>query len=99
MIDLLLILLRPALLALEGGSKNPLHWLALVIAAPLDVVIAHTTWAATFGKPLRGEWTISNTLERLCKDTDHADYELLVEIAKKINRVSPTKAHIRSVVP
>lgn len=97
MIDMLFLLLRPALLAIDWKSSNPVHVLAAILAAPLDVLIAHTTWAAAFGWPKRGEWTISHTLERLCKDTTHPDYELFVQIAKKINRISPN--HIRAVLP
>lgn len=99
MIDLLLILLRPALL---WESDKIGHWYlapVAVLAWVADIIIAHTTWAAIYGWPKRGEWTISHTLERLCKDTEHDDYELLVQIALKINRVSPTKAHIHAVLP
>lgn len=96
MIDLLLLLLRPALLAVEGGSRNPLHWLAAVVAGVVDVVIAHTTWAAVTGWPRRGEWTVSHTLERLCV-TPGERQQLFIEIARDINRVSPTGRHIKAV--
>lgn len=97
MIELLMLLLRPALLAVEGGSRNPLHWLAALVAALLDVAIAHTTWAALYGWPRRGEWTISQTLERLCV-TPGERQQLFVEIAQEINRASPTGRHIMSVI-
>jgi hypothetical protein len=93
---LFLILLRPALQAAEGGSRNPLHWLALVVAFLLDVILAHTTWALVAGWPRKGEWTISHTLERLCKTTG-PDRDLYIQIAMRINRESPTGAHIKAV--
>jgi hypothetical protein len=112
-IFLFLILLGPALRAVETdysawtwrdwlwwvATFGWLDWLALLIAAPLDVFIAHTTWALVFGWPKPYELTISHTLERLCKEKEHPDYELFVQIAKKINRVSPTHDHIRAVLP
>ena len=62
MIDLLIVLLKPALAAVEGKSRNPLHWAAALVAFVFDVIIAHTTWIAIAGKPQKGEWTISQTL-------------------------------------
>lgn len=94
MIDLLILLLKPALAAVEGKSRNPFHWLAALIAWPLDILIAHTTWVALAGWPQRGEWTISQTLERLVQDTSRPDHALFVELAKRINRESPTGKHI-----
>ena len=95
MIDLFIILLKPALRAADQGSKNPLDWLALLIAFPLDVLIAHTTWALAFGWPRKGEWTISHTLERLCVDWDNPDMHFHRRIAIKINTLSPN--HIKAV--
>lgn len=97
MIDLLIILLVPALKAVEGGSKNPLHWLAAIIAWLVDMLIAHTTWALVAGFPRKGEWTVSHTLERLCCDFDNPDVLLYIEVARKINRVSPTGRHIKAI--
>lgn len=94
---LFLILLRPALQAAEGGSRNPLHWLALIVAFLLDVIIAHTTWALVAGWPRKGEWTISHTLERLCK-TQGKRQQLFIELSKEINRHSPTGKHIKAVL-
>lgn len=62
------------------------------------MVLAHTTWALVAGWPRKGEWTISHTLERLCQDHQHDDHALFVQIAKKINRVSPTRDHIKAVL-
>ncbi len=98
MIDLLLCLLRPALKAVEGKSKNPLHWLAALVALPIDVLIAHTSFRELGVAPQKGEWTVSNMLERLCKETNHPEYLFFVETAKMINRRSPTKAHIKAVL-
>ena len=98
MIDLLLVLLRPALLALEGGSRNPLHWLAALIAFPIDVLIAHTTFRALGVRPQGHEWTVSHMLERLCMDFQHPEHLFFVALARMINRRSPTRAHIKAVL-
>ena len=96
MIDLLILLLRPALLCTEGGKR----WLAPValVAWVIDVILCHTTWALVAGWPRRNELTISDTLERLCMSFDDPDHKLWVAIAKKINRVSPTNSHIKAVL-
>jgi hypothetical protein len=97
-IDLLIVLLVPALKAVDGKSRNPLHWLAALIAWPIDVFIAHTTWRGIAGPPQKGEWTISDTLERLCLDYQDPNRMFFVALAKYINRVSPTKNHIKAVL-
>lgn len=94
MIDLLILLLTPALRAAEGGSRHPLDVLAVLIAYPLDIVIAHTSWALVAGWPQPGEWTVSQCLERLVLDTQHQDHALFVALARRINRASPTGQHI-----
>lgn len=96
MIDLLLILLKPALRAAEGGSRNPLDWLCLLIAFPLDILLAHTTWALIAGWPRRSEITISHTLERLTQE-QHPNRLFYLELARWINRVSPSGKHIKSI--
>ena len=98
MIDLLILLLIPALKAVEGGSRNPAHWLCAVVAWPVDVIIAHTTWALVAGWPKAGEVTISHTLERLAHSTNSSDpdYQLYRQIALKINRATKSK-HIKVV--
>lgn len=96
MIDLLIILLRPALL---WESDKLRYWYLLpaaLVAWLADMVAAHTTWALTAGWPERGEWTISHTLERLCVTTG-PDQSLYIAIARKINRVSPSGRHIKSI--
>lgn len=97
MITLFLLLLRPALLAVDGGSRKPQHVAAALLALPLDIALAHTVWVFIAGWPKRKEWTISDTLERLCLDIHHPDWVLFIGIARRINRVSPTGNHIRSV--
>ena len=94
MIDVLLLLLVPALRAAEGGSRKWYDVLAALVAYVLDVVIAHTSWALVAGWPQRSEWTISQCLERLVKDTRHPDHALFVALARRINRASPTGQHI-----
>lgn len=96
MIDLLILLLKPALLYVEGGQRNALTFVAALVAAPLDVLIAHTTWALATGRSRRGEWTISQTLERLCV-TPGPDQAFYVELARRINRISPSGRHIKAV--
>lgn len=94
MIDLLILLLKPALRAAEGGSRKWYDLLAVLIAYPLDIVIAHTSWALVAGRPQPGEWTVSQCLERLVLDTQHQDHTLFVALARRINRASPTGQHI-----
>ena len=99
MIDLLIILLRPALLYVE--DKATPWWrldlaLVAIVAWWVDVTIAHTTWRVMTGPLLTTEWTISHTLERLCV-TPGPDQQLYIEIAKKINRESPSGNHIKAV--
>ena len=96
MIDILLILLKPALLYVEGKQKR--YILHAIVAGIVDVIIAHTTWTILFGKPHKNEWTVSHTLERLCKDTTHPDREWFIQTALKINRISPTGDHIKAVL-
>lgn len=96
MIDIMLLLLVPALKAVDGGSRHPAHIAAAVIAWPLDMLIARTTWRAIAGPLHKGERTISDSLERLCHpdNAGHERYAFFCEIGREINRVSPTKRHI-----
>jgi len=95
-IDLFLVILKPALLYADGKQWRYLP-IALV-AWVLDMVIAHTTWALMFGWPKKREWTISDTLERMCWEWNNPDRDFHVALALKINRLSPTKNHIRAVL-
>jgi len=99
-IGLLIVLLVPALKCVEGGSRNPLHILAALVAFLVDILIAHTTWALVAGFPRIGEVTISDTLERLASpvNSSHPDYDLFVQLALKINRATGYH-HIKSVKP
>jgi hypothetical protein len=94
-IDLLIILLRPALLCVEGRQYRYLPF--ALLAWLVDIALAHTTWALIAGWPHRGEWTVSQTLERLCVDWNNPDVHLYRRIAQKINRTSPTGSHIKAV--
>ncbi len=89
-----LLLLRPALMYVEHGQSR--YFVQAVFAYWLDVILAHTVWAVIAGWPKSGEWTISEMLERLVRDTDHNDHALFVEIAKKINRLANSQ-HISGV--
>lgn len=101
MIDLLMLLLPSALQCVDGGSRRPKHVAAALLAFPIDLVLARTTFTAAVGRgPQNGEKTISDMLENLCAPSNsaHPDYWLLVEVARKINRVSPTGNHIKVVL-
>lgn len=97
MIDLLLFLLKPALMCTDGKSRALGHIAAALIAWPLDMLIARTTWRAIAGPLHKGEWTISDSLERLCHpdNKSHPEYDYFVSTAQMINRRSPTKRHIK----
>ena len=96
MIDLLVLLLRPALLCVEGGSRKPHHIAAALVAWVLDLIIARTTWRLIAG-PLQGsERTISDSLERLCLDVHNPDWALYYSLSRRINRASPTGRHIKN---
>lgn len=98
MLDVFLLLLRPALMCVDAGSRKPHHIIAALIAWVLDIVIAHTTWALIAGKPRKNEWTISQTLERLCVDINNPDWPMYYGLARKINRISPTGNHIKAAI-
>lgn len=93
---LLLLLLPGALRYTDGGDRQ--FVLLAAIALVLDVIVAHTTFAAIAGWPKRDEWTVSQMLERLCREFDHRDLLLFVALARHINRISPTKDHIKAVL-
>ena len=97
MIDLLILLLRPALLW-ESDPRR--YWYltpVALIATVVDILGAHSAWAAIAGFPQRGEWTISHTLERLCV-TSGDDQMFYISLARKINRMAPGHRHIKAVV-
>ena len=96
MIFLFLLLLRPALLCVDGGSRKPHHVLAALVAWVLDLIIARTTWRLFAGPLQDSERTISDSLERLCLDINHPDWALFYSLARRINRLSPTGNHIRA---
>lgn len=96
MIDFLIIFLKPAIKCSDNPRK---YWYLLplaVFAWIFDIVIAHTTWAIIAGWPKSNEFSISNTLERLCNpsNSDHEDYALFCQIGYKINRATNSN-HIK----
>jgi len=98
MTEILCLLLYPALLCVSNPRK---YFYLIPIAAVawlLDVILCHTFWAAAFGWPQAGEITISNTLERLCKDHANPNWMLFVQIGLAINRIDPNHAHIKAVL-
>lgn len=97
MIDILIILLKPALLW-ESDPKRYWYLTPLVLLAVIaDIIAAHTAWRVIAGAPHRNEWTISHTLERLCV-TSGDDQMFFIALARKINRLSPRGRHIKAVV-
>jgi len=97
MIDLLILLLVPALKCVEGGSRYVFHILAALLAYPVDLIIARTTFRAVIGRGPQGkERTVSDMLETICHDPSHPDHQLCIEIAKKINRATGYP-HIKAV--
>lgn len=94
MIDILVVLLKPALV----WESNPWRywWLTplVLVAFIADVVAAHTSWAVIAGWPKKGEWTISHTLERLVQESPDPFYKAL---AMKINSISFPNKHIKGV--
>jgi hypothetical protein len=95
----LIALLRPALMCVDGGSRKPAHVAAAVVAWVADLVAAHTVWAWAIGGMQYGERTISDSLERLAHPYNAFDvnHPLYVNLALYINRQSPTGEHIKAV--
>lgn len=97
MIDILILLLKPALL----WESNPRRFWYLtplaLIAQIADLLACHTAWACIAGWPQAHEWTISHTLERLC--VEHTEDQFFyIHLARKINRMAPGGRHIKAVV-
>ena len=93
---LLLKLLPGALRYTDGDERRFI--LHAAIALVLDVIVAHTSFAVIAGWPKQGEWTVSQILERLCREFDHPDRLLFVALARHINRISPTRDHIKAIL-
>lgn len=85
MIDLLILLLVPALRFLDAPRKYWFYGWAVLPAYLLDVAIAHTSFALVAGRPQSGEYTVSQMLPRLSLGEDG---ELYRQIALKINKAS-----------
>ena len=96
MIDILILLLKPALLWESDKLKYWYLTPVALLAWIADIIAAHTTWAVVAGWPRSQEWTISHTLERLCKEFAHPDYLLFIQVSKKINRIAGQQ-HIKAV--
>lgn len=97
---LLVVLLRPALMCVDGNSTRPAHIAAALLALVVDVLGALTWWRLIAGPRQGTEKTISDTLERLCV-TPGVRQPFFVEIAKEISRQGPVqippKSHIKAV--
>lgn len=97
MIDILILLLRPALVW-ESDPKRYWYLTPVALVATIaDIIAAHSAWAVIAGWPQRGEWTISHTLERLCRTAD-ADRMFYIQLSHKINSMSPRGDHIKAVL-
>ena len=93
----LVLVLRPALACVDGESRKPAH-LAAAMQGLVVNLLATVTWWRLIAGPRQGrERTISDTLERLCI-TPGERQQLFIEIAKEINRASPTGRHIKAVL-
>jgi hypothetical protein len=97
---LLVVLLRPALLCVDGNSTKPAHVASALLALVVDVLGALTWWRLIAGPRQVGEKTISDTLERLCVSPG-VRRQFFIEISKEINRqgpvLIPAKSHIKAV--
>lgn len=103
MIDLLILLLRPAA-AFERDKRR--YWYLLPVALVawcVDVVIARTTWVlVTGGWPRWSEVTVSHTLERLAAPATAAapnpdpDQAFYWQLGLKITRATKS-AHVKVV--
>lgn len=97
---LLVVLLRPALMCVDGKSTKLAHIAAALLALVVDVLGVLTWWRLIAGPRSLGEKTISDTLERLCVSPGERQ-PFFVEIAKEISRQGPVqvpqKSHIKAV--
>lgn len=93
----LVLVLRPALACVDGGSRKPQHVAAALLGLVVDLLGAMTWWRLLAGPRQGAERTISDTLERLCITPGERQH-LFIEIAKEINRASPTGRHIEVVL-
>ena len=98
MIDLLCLLLYPAIV---GLARPTTHWFLMpvtLLAWVVDCLANYTTISMLVGEfPRWGEWTFSQRLERLCKEPS-PDQQLFIQIALKLNRVDPLHCHIKAVL-
>jgi len=94
MIDLLCLLLYPALLGLSNPKK---YWFFIpitLLAWIVDFIANYTIISILImAFPKQGEYTFSQRLGRLVKESG-PDQQLFVEIAKKLNRIDPLHNHI-----
>lgn len=93
MILLLCLLLGPALKGYEQPRKYWYFVPVTLLAWFIDVWVRYTTWRVIGGPLRKGEWTISQNLERLVREPGPRQ-QLFIEIAREINRHAPSKKHI-----
>jgi len=94
---LLVAFLKPALRYADGGERGAWVTFSVLVALIADLIAAHTLWALVAGFPRKPwEWTISDTLERLCVTSGWRQPHAIT-LAKWINSKSPTGRHIKAV--
>lgn len=98
MILLLCLLLKPSLFAVWKPGKYFYYIPFAIVAWIADVIIAHTTWTFIAGWPKGHEITISDTLERLCRDNSQEHQLFFMELSLEINKIDPQHAHIKAML-
>lgn len=93
---ILALVLRPALARVDGTSRRWRDSGAALVGLVADLVAARTVWPKFAGPMQPGERTISDSLERLCKDVNNPDWALYYALSRRINRASPTGKHIKA---
>lgn len=98
MISIFLLLPLYAIgIQVERGGWWRVLWPVTAVALLLDVVLNFTELALlTMDRPLRGEWTFSQRLSRLCQDAGSRGH-LARYIKRALDAIAPSGLHI--VIP
>jgi len=95
MTDVLMILLPYMMRFLKDPRANWHLLPAALVGFVADICMNNLTVPIFIGGGWFQEWTFSTRLERLCRDTNHPDHALFLQIALKINRAAGF-AHIKA---